>query len=73
MAGSLAPILLMNYVMICMACGGIPASFAAMALKDGLAYPLRDNPVTKEELVGIKLGEKGPQNHFFTAAAKVSA
>jgi len=27
----------------------------------------------KRKLVGVKLGERGPQNHFLTAVAKAAA
>jgi hypothetical protein len=32
-----------------------------------------DNSVTKEETCRVNLGERGPQNRFLTAVAKVAA
>ena len=38
-----------------------------------LSSLLRDCSATKEEICGVKLGERGPQNHFSSAVGKTAA
>jgi len=38
-----------------------------------ILHPLRKFGYKKRNLLGVKLGERGPQNHFYTGVAKIAA